>query len=294
MFGDVTTAGRIDLQDGVLVDGTRAVSTPVTATTEKLELTWPSITAPTVNLEPDKQGGTLAPGAYSGLVLKSRSEVTLTAGNYYFDDISTEPESRIRLDVALGPIVITVRNSATLKGQILGTEASYKRTLWVLLGAGTTYAETPLHGTWVAPNGRVELRCPNDNSAHRGAVFAKQIQISSDALLEQVGFDWGELLPLLRCRVLDSDKDGVNDCDDGCPSSALKSRPGVAGCRAPDSDRDGDGSPDVTDAFPDNKARTTVNSCSPPTGIAVASSGSLTSARAGRRPKGSVSSQAAS
>lgn len=48
------------------------------------------------------------------------------------------------------------------------------------------------------------------------------------------------------CEV-DSDGDGVVDCNDGCPADPLKVAPGACGCSVADTDTDGDLTPDCND-----------------------------------------------
>jgi serralysin len=48
----------------------------------------------------------------------------------------------------------------------------------------------------------------------------------------------------------DTDGDGVDDCNDGCPLDPLKITPGVCGCGVPDVDYDGDGLLDCVDNCP--------------------------------------------
>ena len=48
----------------------------------------------------------------------------------------------------------------------------------------------------------------------------------------------------------DSDSDGVDDCNDGCPSDPLKTEPGVCGCGVEDVDTDSDGIYDCNDGCP--------------------------------------------
>jgi hypothetical protein len=48
----------------------------------------------------------------------------------------------------------------------------------------------------------------------------------------------------------DTDRDGLEDCLDGCPYDATKVVPGVCGCGVPDVDSDGDGVPDCLDECP--------------------------------------------
>ncbi|MDZ4753537.1 MAG: M12 family metallo-peptidase [Phycisphaerae bacterium] len=48
----------------------------------------------------------------------------------------------------------------------------------------------------------------------------------------------------------DSDGDGVDDCNDGCPNDPAKIEPGVCGCGVADDDSDGDTVPDCIDLCP--------------------------------------------
>ncbi len=47
--------------------------------------------------------------------------------------------------------------------------------------------------------------------------------------------------PTCECAGMDTDGDGTNDCDDGCPSDGGKVEPGVCGCGVRDVDMDMDG-----------------------------------------------------
>ena len=58
---------------------------------------------------------------------------------------------------------------------------------------------------------------------------------------------------------LDSDKDGVADCNDGCPTDPTKTSPGDCGCNA--SDADGDGVDDCVDNCPDDPNKTDPGAC---------------------------------
>ncbi len=50
---------------------------------------------------------------------------------------------------------------------------------------------------------------------------------------------------------IDTDGDGVMDCEDNCPNDPNKTQPGVCGCGTPDVDTDGDGVMDCVDNCPD-------------------------------------------
>ncbi len=62
------------------------------------------------------------------------------------------------------------------------------------------------------------------------------------------------------CGV-DSDGDGVPDCNDGCPTDPNKTAPGVCGCGTPDDDTDNDGTPDCNDNCPNDSNKTEPGDC---------------------------------
>ena len=60
---------------------------------------------------------------------------------------------------------------------------------------------------------------------------------------------------------LDRDKDGVADCNDGCPTDPNKTDPGTCGCGVPDEDSDGDGAPECIDNCPDDPNKSEPGDC---------------------------------
>ena len=60
---------------------------------------------------------------------------------------------------------------------------------------------------------------------------------------------------------LDSDKDGVADCNDGCPTDPNKTDPGTCGCGVSDEDSDGDGSRECIDNCPDDPNKSEPGNC---------------------------------
>ena len=60
---------------------------------------------------------------------------------------------------------------------------------------------------------------------------------------------------------LDSDKDGVADCKDGCPTDPNKTDPGTCGCGVSDEDSDGDGAPECIDNCPDDPNKSEPGNC---------------------------------
>lgn len=95
-------------------------------------------------------------------------------------------------------------------------------------------------------NGRdakIAWNAPNDN-AHQNPSLFGTIELGS-----------------APCNGQDSDGDGVNDSQDGCPYDANKTEPGDCGCGEPDTDTDGDGTADCNDDCPDDPEKTEPGVC---------------------------------
>ena len=59
----------------------------------------------------------------------------------------------------------------------------------------------------------------------------------------------------------DTDGDGVNDCNDGCPSDPQKIISGICGCGVADTDTDNDGTPNCNDNCDDDPNKTEIGIC---------------------------------
>ncbi len=70
------------------------------------------------------------------------------------------------------------------------------------------------------------------------------------AMTTREGSNAPELIVTRACNGVDTDGDGVEDCDDLCPSDANKTVPGQCGCGAVNADADGDGVCDQVDICP--------------------------------------------
>ena len=85
--------------------------------------------------------------------------------------------------------------------------------------------------------------------------------------LYEIGTDDGPLVelpftvPELPEEPEDKDSDGVPDLEDGCPSDAEKTSPGICGCDADDIDSDEDGTPDCMDTCPSDPDKSSPGEC---------------------------------
>ncbi len=60
-------------------------------------------------------------------------------------------------------------------------------------------------------------------------------------------------------KDIDSDSDGIFDCNDECPVNPNKTEPGICGCNIQDIDSDGDGVPDCLDGCPNDPKNKDLN-----------------------------------
>ncbi|WP_437284164.1 C-type lectin domain-containing protein [Sorangium sp. So ce406] len=241
VVGFAHSAGSIQKDASADVIGGAVANTPIPSVTTRWSVNFPDAHAGnrTVNLDTTLS---LDPGAYGNVDLRPRSKLLLRTGTYFFESFTSEPDAQVSLDVSAGPVFVYVRAAFTLKAPFVAVGGDASKILVGTLGSGTVLVNSPLLGTLVAPNAAVELNRPSNNQPHRGAVFARRIEVFSDVPLLHVPFTWPQI-----CPQGDSDLDGLNDCQEACPDDPAKVSPGLCGCGKPETDSDGDGAPDCVD-----------------------------------------------
>lgn len=252
--GLVRTSGLIAKQDGsVRVLGAEQAGWPVTARTLAWEVEFPA----EVTALPDPINATMAldPGRYGVFNVHNSGVVTLRTGTYYFDSFNTEPQGRLELDNASGPVVVYVKGGFIYKGTFVGAEQE-GQLLVGLLGETTAFLQAPFVGTMVAPNGTIELQSPTSGQ-HKGAFFGRVVHVFSACHIEPLALDWSAVSGEPR----DSDQDGIPDDSDICLVDPSKGDPGSCGCGTPDTDGDGDLVPDCLDRCPADANKSVPGAC---------------------------------
>lgn len=204
VIGSLTAAGPVDLRDRARVDGNAisgdaialGVASEVTGSSDayadpsfladSLPLPVPDGQRGSLLLEPDEEVD-LEPGAYGVVHAKSRDVVTMHAGDYAFDALYLEPESRLILDSSEGPIFLTVRSDLMLRGTLEERGSEPGRVLWGYLGESRVTVETPFRGTLLAPNASVWVGAHN-GATHRASFFAEALEIESGARIVHTPF----------------------------------------------------------------------------------------------------------
>ncbi len=301
LFPDVQVRGTLYASNAIIgpFDVVQAQDTTPVFTPQST-LTWtvtnpvaPPYTNVLLNIG---QAQTLAPGSYGVVTVNPRATLTLTTGTYYLTDFNLLLQSSVNLDQGAGPVIIYITNSVQLGGAFESSNNAppnlfigYLGILPVLVGPsagadGGPLPGSPYTGALIAPNALLTLN-PVLNGIHTGFFSAENIVLAPlaqvqyqvpAALVAAAGVTGPQCGQLLAGAVppaqipqfcssclfpLDSDRDGVPDCIDGCPNDPLKVQPGICGCGSSDVDSDGDGFPDCIDKCPNDPNNTYPGQC---------------------------------
>ncbi len=257
VFGDVTTAGAIDIQDAsVQIDGIQTENASVVSTATEWQVLWPAEATTDIYLDPDQENVNIDPGGYDSLRVGSRSTVTLRTGEYFFNSVEFEPESHFKIEAANGPVRIYVQDKLVLRTSLEYESGRRGHVLFGYLGTEPALFEQHLVATVIAPNSAIELRRPGTGYPHGGSFFGKSVHVFSNATVLHVPFPFDFL-----CKAGDADKDGTFDCWDECTADATKVAMGVCGCNVPETDTDGDRVPDCIDGADEDPNNTYTGQC---------------------------------
>ena len=176
--GNVLSSGLVTLRNGGVVSGSRRSYVPVTpfqSVTILVGFDGPSLGP--IQLEPPNGGGeratTVPPGHYSNVTIKSRNRVNLSSGAYQFDSLTLEPQARLVIDDAAGPVYLDVRDSLLFKGAVDGASGKPPAFRLVYVGTASPSIESAFSGVLIAPNTSMRLATPPDGKSYRGAFFAR-------------------------------------------------------------------------------------------------------------------------
>jgi hypothetical protein len=139
-----------------VVGGTIREHQPVAAAPVSWTVAFPA-SSTNVSLEPG-QPGSIAPGPFADVLVKSGATLTLTSpGTYFFDSLTVEPSGKLVL-TGDGQFMIYVRATLNLKGPLARPAgAAAVPTMLAFAGTNSVYVATPFQGTLVAPNATLTL-----------------------------------------------------------------------------------------------------------------------------------------
>ncbi len=149
------------------------------------------------NLEPSQER-TLPPGAYQDSSIKRDATLRLSSGTYYFNSLSTEPNSKLVIDKRNGPVNIYVRTTLLHKGTMVDAGGAKANLLLGYFGSASVVLESTFVGTLIAPSATIVLAATPQ--PHVGAIFANAVEVRADAHLQFVP------LPTLLISDVTTDK----------------------------------------------------------------------------------------
>jgi hypothetical protein len=179
--GAILSGGSVTLGNGAGADGgIKANAAVALDSLASFALTFPAAGPPIV-LNPDQQQQA-SPGSYGAVHVYSRSTLTLTGGDYFFESLMLEPQAALILDSRAKPVRIYVKSSFVYRGQILDQLGGTPRLLVAYFGTSDGIVEAPFDGTIVAPKAKIVL----SSVAHAGAFYANNIDVQAGATILHV------------------------------------------------------------------------------------------------------------
>ncbi len=172
--GSLNITGALELQNGAEVRGeTNSVenisiaslpSFAVNSGTEDL----------TIN---NDQTGIWQPGSYQNAIIRARGTVTLSSGDYHFNQLNVEPTARVIFDTSSGPIKIFSKETLNLGDRDSlfipqGAKVLFYTNAQNDIRVGTN--ESMLNASILAPRGKVLVY---SNSVINGSIGAEIIQL---------------------------------------------------------------------------------------------------------------------
>jgi hypothetical protein len=150
----VSTAGAVSRQNGAQVLGTLSVPAETFATFN-WAVSFPTGSTTAINVERGIDR-TLAPGAFARVDVKSGGLLRLSAGVYYFDTLTVEPDATIALDTSLGAVTVYVRQELTFRGRVTGASQAAQFVV-AAFGANMSVVESSMRANLFVPNGTLML-----------------------------------------------------------------------------------------------------------------------------------------
>lgn len=241
--GDVTTAGLLFPSPSATIGGKITTGKPLkSASTLAWTVQTPESGVGSVGLEPDTFRD-LSPASYGDLSVKSRAQLALHAGVYYFGQVTIEPQGVLLIDNSEGPVQVYVGGGFTYRGVVQSARVGLPQLLVGVVGNLPVTIEAPFDGIVVAPNSDVHLQAAQPQG-HRGAFFGKTTSLEPDTQVGHLGFQWDAVLgasavekddglPIYNMPTSDRDLTVHIEGNGSGPHSATSSNSGLVNFRLP-------------------------------------------------------------
>jgi len=176
VHGFIHTSDHLETQSNPQITGPVEEHATVILPDLVLNIPFPGVSMGTIELEPG-QSTTAAPAYYNNLTVKSGATANLSAGAYYFNNFDLEPQGRVVLDAAAGPVVIWVRQSLIFRGAFADKAGGFPRVFVGYLGTSDAIVESKYQGTLSAPTAKINI---STIQSHEGAFHGHDIEVQPD------------------------------------------------------------------------------------------------------------------
>lgn len=193
--GDAVSGGDVQIQAGGAVTGN--IQRFATLPAPKL-LEWdvtPPGAAASGFIVASGQSRRVTPGYTQSATVRGNAKLELAPGTHYFDQMTLESGSEIRVDTSSGPVILYVFGNLVWRAKttVLGEADSF---FLGYLGQNFVAFEAPFDGTAVFP--RADARLGVGATPHRGSFFGRSIELDPDVRFEHRPFKhWDDVLPMV-------------------------------------------------------------------------------------------------
>jgi cysteine-rich repeat protein len=211
IHGKVVSAAEVVLQAGAVVEESIFENSFVPE--HNLDFNVSFTGGPDVVVEPN-QSHDAAPGSFAAISVRSGASLNLVSGVYFFNSLTMEPGSKIRLDQSEGTVVVYIQSSLVVRGTMEDVDGEFPNAFFVYLGTADAPIEAPFKGSLIAPNGKIILGTAG-KIAHRGVFFGKKVELQADAQVDYVKPAAAAPAEPIVAACGNGVQEAGEDCDDG-------------------------------------------------------------------------------
>lgn len=196
--GSLWAATTLQADPSALVTGSRTVGQAITSgDNEPWSVFYPTANQGNRSVEPSHVM-TLTPGAFADVSVKTSAKLTLSAGTYFFENLTLEPSSTLDLDNRTGAVYLYVHHQLIYRGKTTERDATKPNVLFGVLGTEMVTIEAPFRGTVVAPSAQIKLGTVA-SPGHVGAFYGKSLQVDPDSTIKHRPFSRSDCTGTFGC-----------------------------------------------------------------------------------------------
>lgn len=194
--GGIVSVGAVTVFDRAIVDGGIAAAGAITVSSSATVGTpiapfsavnlpalppLPAFPPPSLGDRVVNSGGTLnlAPGSYRNVTVNSGGTLRLQAGTYYFDNLTVQSSSTVRVAPTTE---LYVEVGMALRSPFRALSGNAVQATFLGFAGGSLNVETPFNGTLLAPNATVTFGT-GAGLTYTGAFYARVIDVRPQSVL---------------------------------------------------------------------------------------------------------------